>query len=108
VAHAAGHEAYHVAHHGWASLKDPQLFRKILEDMLILVTNNRDDFLALIDNAEIHPGLVVILENTRRDRQIALFSKVLNAITYRNDLINTVAEVDDRGRVSFYEIPPLE
>ena len=80
AAHAAGHEAYHVVHRGWSSLKDPQLFLKLLDEELIMVTNNRDDFVDLVRGAAIHPGLVIILESTRRNRQVALFLTVLEAI----------------------------
>jgi predicted nuclease of predicted toxin-antitoxin system len=108
VAHAAGHEAHHVAHRGWASLKDWQLLPKILDESLIMVTNNRDDFVTLVGNAELHPGLVVIIENARRDRQTAHFAAVLQAIKNLSDLINTLVEVDEKSNVVFYEMPRLE
>ena len=54
VAHEAGYEAYHVAHRGWSGWTDRQLFRVMLEEQFVIVTNNRDDFLELIVGAEIH------------------------------------------------------
>jgi predicted nuclease of predicted toxin-antitoxin system len=104
-AHAAGFEAYHVAHHGWRSLKDPQLYRKILEEELILVTNNRDDFLQLIGAQELHPGLIVILENVRRDRQVDYFRAALEILKSMTDMINKVIEVASDGSVTVYDLP---
>jgi predicted nuclease of predicted toxin-antitoxin system len=89
LAHEYGHEAYHVAHRGWGRLKDPQLLAKMLAESLVLVTNNRDDFVALIGDAELHPGLIVIAESVRG----------------REDLINTVVEVDADRTVEVYELP---
>lgn len=104
-AHAAGFEAYHVAHRGWSSLKDPQLYRRILEADLILVTNNRDDFLHLIGREERNPGLIVILENVRRGEQVELFRAALEALTGMTDMINKVMEVARDGSLTVYELP---
>jgi len=107
LAHEYGHEAYHVAHRGWGRLKDPQLLAKMLAESLVLVTNNRDDFVALIGDAELHPGLIVIVESVRRNEQIASFATALDAIGGREDLINTVVEVDGDRTVEVYELPRL-
>jgi predicted nuclease of predicted toxin-antitoxin system len=107
LAHEYGHEAYHVAHRGWGRLKDPQLLAKMLAESLVLVTNNRDDFVALIGDAELHPGLIVIVESVRRNEQVAYFATVLDAIGGREDLINTVVEVDGDRTVEVYELPRL-
>jgi predicted nuclease of predicted toxin-antitoxin system len=108
VAHAAGHEAYHVAHHGWAALKDPHLVRKAIEHGLIIVTNNRDDFIKRLGSMDLHTGLVVILKHAQRDNQVAYFATVLEAINNRSDLINTVVEVDEKNNVAIYEMPRLK
>ncbi|MEO7217994.1 MAG: DUF5615 family PIN-like protein [Gemmatimonadaceae bacterium] len=63
VANARGFEAYHVAHRGWSGESDSKILRRLVAADLILVTNNRDDFLALIKRTEIHPGIIVIVEN---------------------------------------------
>lgn len=67
VAQQAGFEAYHVAHRGWAALKDPALFVRIQDESFTFVTNNRDDFIALVREVDLHAGLIVILPNVRRD-----------------------------------------
>ena len=52
VANDRGFEAYHVAHRGWAGLRDPQLLKHLLDEELVLVTNDRDDFLDLMSGVE--------------------------------------------------------
>lgn len=105
VAHEAGHEAYHVAHHGWGGLTDVQLRTHLLDQDLILVTNNRSDFLALLGAVELHPGLIIILENVRRVEQVACFGRALGAIRGQAELINRVVEVDGRQQVTIYDLP---
>ena len=61
VAHRYGVEAYHVAHRGLSGAKDHAILRLMLEQDFTLVTNNGDDFLALIGEVELHPGLIVVL-----------------------------------------------
>lgn len=108
VAHEAGYEAYHVAHRGWSGLPDRRLLRILLDEHLVIVTNNRDDFLALVGGADIHPGLVVIVENVPRAREIVFFQSALEHIAATaTDMINRVVEVDGEGRVQSYALPRL-
>lgn len=104
VANEAGHEAYHVAHRGWSGLKDAQLREHLIEQDLILVTNNGSDLLVLLGAVELHPGLIVLLENVPREGQIAYFRAALGEIRSAS-LVNRVAEVDARGRVKVYDLP---
>src|SRR4051812_17044606 len=99
AANERGFEAYHVAHRGWEGLKDGQLLKHLIDEELILVTNNRDDFVALVADVELHPGLVVILDNVRRDDQVRLFAAALDVIGAMTSLINKVAEVAKSGLV---------
>ena len=109
VAHEEGYEAYHVAHRGWSGLSDPRLFRILLQEQFVLVTNNREDFLALIGRTELHPGLVVIVENVPRAREIVFFRRALAHIAAAgSDMINRVVEVDGDGVVRSYSLPGLE
>lgn len=105
AAHNAGFDAYHVAHRGWGSLKDPQLYRVIISEELILVTNNRDDFLHLVGGQELHPGLIVIIENARRERQLEFFQAALEVLSEMTDMINKVMEVSGDGSVTVYDLP---
>ncbi|MEZ6186733.1 MAG: hypothetical protein R3F62_17190 [Planctomycetota bacterium] len=46
------------------------------------------------DGLELHPGLVLFLHNVRPDAQRVLFQATLDYLDGRDDLINTVLEVD--------------
>lgn len=107
AAYNRGFDAYHVAYRGWGGLKDPQLLQKAISEELILVTNNRDDFLALIRGVELHPGLIVIVENVRRPGQLAYFNAALDVLSDMKSMINKVIEVAGGGVVTVYDIPMI-
>jgi len=107
TAHGRGFDAYHVAHRGWGGLKDPQLLKRLVDEELVLVTNNRDDFVALVSGVELHPGLVVILDNVRREQQVALFAAALEVIGPMASLVNRVVEIDKGGSVHVYDLPSI-
>lgn len=107
TAHQRGFEAYHVAHRGWSGLTDSQVLERLIAEELVLVTNNRDDFLALVGDVDLHPGLVVILDNVRRDEQVQLFAAGLDVIGALTSMINKVVEVAKDGSVSMLELPEL-
>jgi len=105
VANARGFEAYHVVHRGWSGEPDSKILRRLISEGLILVTNNRDDFISLIKRTEIHPGIIVIVDNVRSERQAELFEAVLEGCGAAADLINTVIEVGVDGAISQYQLP---
>jgi predicted nuclease of predicted toxin-antitoxin system len=108
TAQAFGHPAFHINHRGWSSLSDPEVLRHMLDEDLTLVTNNWDDFRPMLIRAAVHAGVVVILPNVRRDRQIELFTAALSAIGDHDpplDMVNTVLEVHEDGRVVRYSLP---
>ena len=108
TANAFGYNAYHVAHRGWSSLKDPEVLQRILSEDLTIVTNNWIDFRPMLQREEVHPGIVVILPNVRRERQIELFTAALGIIRGHDppvDMVNTVLEVDTEGIVVMYQMP---
>ena len=107
VANDRGFEAHHVVYRGWGGLLDRQLLKHLLDEDLILVTNNGDDFLHLVSDVELHPGLVVILDNVRRDEQIALFDGGLEVISKMTSLINKVVEIHADGEVTVFELPEI-
>jgi predicted nuclease of predicted toxin-antitoxin system len=107
AAYNRGFDAYHVAHRGWGGLKDPQLLQKAISEGLILVTNNRDDFLALIRGVELHPGLIVIVENVRRPGQLSYFNAALDVLSDMKSMINKVIEVAEGGVITVYDIPMI-
>lgn len=107
TAQASGFVAFHTNHRGWSSLKDPQLLRRLLEEDLTVVTNNWDDFRPMLAREVVHAGIVVILPNVLRARQIELFTAALLAIQENAlDMVNTVLEVDADGTVTKYFLPP--
>lgn len=107
VAHDRGFEGYHVAHRGWGGLTDAQLLKHLLAEELVLVTNDRDDFLDLVSGVELHPGLVVILANVRRARQTVLFDMALDALSKMASSINKIVEIDANGKVTVFELPKI-
>jgi predicted nuclease of predicted toxin-antitoxin system len=109
VAREHGFNAYHVTRRGWGSDSDPQLLAHILDEDLTFVTNNWKDFRPMISRTELHPGVIAILPNVRRERQMVLFAAALIEITSADpplDMVNTVLEVDEKGHVERYELPP--
>ena len=109
VAREHGFNAYHVTRRGWGSDSDPQLLARILDEDLTFVTNNWKDFRPMISRTELHPGVVAILPNVRRERQMVLFAAALAEITRPDpplDMVNTVLEVDHNANVERYDLPP--
>lgn len=109
TAAAFGYAAFHVAHRGWSALPDPEVLRRVLDEDLTLVTNNWIDFRPMLERLDVHPGIIVILPNVRRERQIELFTAALSAMREHDpplDMINTVLEVDADGTVVMFPLPP--
>lgn len=109
VAQAHGFNAYHVTRRGWGSDSDPQLLAHILEEDLTFVTNNWKDFRPMLSRTELHPGVVAILPNVRKERQMVLFAAAIARIAASDpplDMVNTVLEVDADGDVDRYDLPP--
>jgi predicted nuclease of predicted toxin-antitoxin system len=108
TAAAHGFAAFHVAHRGWTSESDPQVLQHVVDEDLTLVTNNWVDFRPMVAHLELHPGIVVILPNVRRERQMELFAVALAAIHEHDpplDMINTVLQVDAHGTVVMFPLP---
>ena len=100
VAAVFGYRAQFVYDLGWGTLKDWELRPKIIERNFTLITNNRDDWRAIVADEELHPGLVVLIENAPRAKEVHYFTRVLLAIAALPDLVNTVVEVDRDGTVT--------
>ncbi len=94
VANGLGYTAYHIEHLGLKGAPDWQLWKRALQDDLIFVTNNAQDFRKLSRKAEIHPGLVIILPLMRPEVQRQLFRAGLEYLAGRTNLINRVIEID--------------
>lgn len=73
---------------------DWQLWKRALQDELIFVTNNVQDFRKLYRKTELHPGLVLILPMAQPELQRRLFQAGLEYLAGRTYLINRVIEID--------------
>ena len=62
-----------------------------------LVTNNVVEFRARFAREMLHAGIVLLLPNVRRERQMALFAAVLVDIEDDPDIVNRALEVDFVG-----------
>jgi predicted nuclease of predicted toxin-antitoxin system len=108
VAHAAGHEAYHVAHIGLASAKDWRVAAWAVRRDQIFVTNNASDFRALYSRLALHPGLLIIVPSVDREMQGRLFEALLGKLAETGGPPNRVIEahLDDGDiRLELYQWP---
>jgi predicted nuclease of predicted toxin-antitoxin system len=106
AAYDAGHGAQHVTRLGKSGASDQELARYAGEQDLIIVTNNARDFRKLMETADVHPGLVIIVPNVTSSDQRKLFDQALAWIKGQalTDLVNQVVEVDFDG-VTIYGLP---
>jgi predicted nuclease of predicted toxin-antitoxin system len=104
----AGHEAKHVAHAGMAGWQDWNVLRHASEGNFVLVTNNASDFRRLYATEAVHAGLIIIIPNVNRDRQIQLFRGALALLATVGEPINRVLEIDvaaDEAVFNLYDYP---
>ena len=96
---------------GSKSWKDPDIVRKVLADDYVLVTNNRRDFVVKYyptSGAEIHPGLIIIIEKSTLDVEIALFRAVMAHVEAMGDTVNKLVEINANGTINVAEWPNFE
>jgi predicted nuclease of predicted toxin-antitoxin system len=105
IAHEQGFEAYHVAHYGMSGATDCVVFEEVSNRGFVFVTNNRDDFIDLVETADLHAGLIVIVPQVRRETQKELFQLALTRLKEIGDLTNKVLEIDEDGRIQIYDLP---
>jgi predicted nuclease of predicted toxin-antitoxin system len=104
TAKALGYEADYVPHLGKSGWQDWNLVQFAVANDYVIVTLNRRDFLKLYAGLDIHPGLVILMPQTPRNRasdQEALFGKALERLGTLNDddLIDKLMEVLEDGSV---------
>ena len=92
VANEFGFEAHHVAHLARAGAEDRHLLPLILDGDFTLVTNNAVDFRKLYRGLDLHPGLILILDQLPRKEQERVFRELLAHLAQK-DLTNKVVEV---------------
>lgn len=91
-----GYAAHHVEHRGLKGSPDWLLWKRALQDELILVTNNARDFRKLSAQSEIHPGVVLILPMAGPRVQRHLFKTGLEYLAKHRNLINRIIEIELR------------
>ena len=67
---------------------DPQVLEAAIARGAILVTCNRDDFLALLPSGE-HPGVVILIRRRTRQAEIAGMQRLLTTAEQQG-LVNNV------------------
>jgi predicted nuclease of predicted toxin-antitoxin system len=108
AAHARGYEAVHVNHYGLHQSKDWDILKVIEEQDWILVTNNVLEFRGRFRRLELHPGVVFLLPNVPRVKQIELFNAALDVIADYPEMVNIAVDVayeDGDIRIDRYVLP---
>lgn len=103
VAEACGHEGAHAGHRGLLSASDPKIAAYAIDHDLIVVTNNKRDYLRLYAREVLHPGLVILLPSVDADLQQRLFKAVLVWLALEQDLVNRALEVARDGSIVAYD-----
>ena len=94
VAASFGCASAHVRDLGRLGASDRALAVTAVDDDLVLVTNNRTDFLRIYGRLDLHPGLVVLIPNVASLFQQVLFGKIVEKLTTMPDIINKLVEID--------------
>ncbi len=77
-------------------LEDYELRSIILREEFAFVTNNGRDFLELLEQTDLHPGLVIIDPNAKPRLQRDLFRTALEVMKRQRDMVNRVIEIHSR------------
>lgn len=99
-------EGEHLVEHprdfGGLGAPDHRVLARCIEHDLVLVTQNARDFRALVDAADIHPGLI-ILPAVGRAACEALLREAIAFVSKRGEamdaMVNRVLEVSADGRI---------
>lgn len=103
------HDAVHPLHIGWRGRHDHTILSRCLAEDRIVVTQNRRDFLRLLLQVEIHPGLIV-LPSVPRNESWAHLVTALAFLAQKGDaanaMVNHVLEIAADGTISLAPLPP--
>jgi predicted nuclease of predicted toxin-antitoxin system len=114
VAHARGYEGTSNRQRGLLAALDPEIFRVVIDEDWVLITNNELDFRKLAAAEGLHPGLI-ILPQGRADQQRASLHVVLDFIeAHAADegeepwawMVSRVVVYDDGNRSAAWEWIP--
>lgn len=111
--HEAGYDASCSRDRGKLGESDRAVAELCMDEDRILVTNNAGDFLALAEEAGLHPGLIAMplaaKEQERAWMAVAIDSIEAEADTASQEpnamMVNRVVEIDEAGRCSHYDYP---
>jgi predicted nuclease of predicted toxin-antitoxin system len=106
-------DAIAIRDRGKLGLPDHDVLLLAIAEDRVIATANADDFTALCDNEEIHPGLITMASGTR-GQQLAMITAALEYIVTEAAgdkqspdafMINRVVEVELDGACSSYPLP---
>jgi predicted nuclease of predicted toxin-antitoxin system len=105
------HDAVHPRDVGRQGDPDHVVLRRCLSEDRVIVTENARDFRALLADAEIHPGLI-ILPAVDREGTWRLLCKIIDFLTARGDpmkiMVNHVAEIDVQESITLSSISRIK
>lgn len=113
VGHDRGYDATCARDRNLLGEPDPKILDFCVDEDRVCVTNNADDFRALVGDVELHPSLIV-LPNVARGRQFQLLDAALAFIEQeaaaagrepRDLMVNHVVEIEEDGAPERYELP---
>lgn len=111
--HEAGYDASCSRDRGRLGGSDRAVAELCMDEDRILVTNNAADFLALAEEAGLHPGLVV-MPLAAKSQERAWMAAAIESIETEAEaafqepaatMVNRVVEIDEKGRCSHYDYP---
>lgn len=116
IGHARGYDTTCARDRGLLGAPDSHILEFCVSDDLVCVTNDADDFVDLVGNVELHPGLI-LLPMVDLARQQQLLEAALEFIQDQADaaeqgprdhMVNRVVEIDREGTCEAFELPPPE
>jgi predicted nuclease of predicted toxin-antitoxin system len=100
-----------VAHIGLRGQPDRTVWAFAMRHEMAVVTTNADDFIDLLEDVELHPGLILLRESgLSREQQWARLEPVIRFVQSRTEpdyLVNRVIDILGPGRFLSLVIPEL-
>ena len=98
------HDAVHPLHVGRRGEPDHLVLVRCIDEDRVIVTENARDFRRLVNDVELHPGLIILpsvdREGTQRLLEVAL-AFVQQQGEPMNVMVNRVLEIDASGTIEF-------
>lgn len=103
-----GYDAVAARNVGRLGEPDHSVRERCFNEDRIIVTHNGDDFRNLVGEVELHPGLVILTDNTIVGSLVqitAVLNRFEREASPRQWMVNRVVEVGAGGVVTDYELP---